>query len=396
MVKVTFVESPKTLPEEKKSDTSDSDSNNVLDFTQQPNLPSIYPLQESHLFEKKSEKQHCKSPPLSPPPSPTTLVSMNKRAESLLTPVFKEYNVHMGGSSVGRGFQRAARYYLEKLAPNAAGSTAGAVKDNMMNGGELEEDLPPLPVEEPFYVCDLGIVVAQYYQWKRLLPRIQPYYAVKCNPDRAVVKTLLMLGADFDCASRQEIRLVQEVGESCSLSPNIIYANPCKPRAHLIEAVHRGVRLVTFDNVAEVEKCASISKSIQLIIRIVTDDAGSQCRLSSKFGAPRGRWRPLLRAAKRCGLEVVGVSFHVGSGCRDYSKYELALKDARRVFDMAESEFGFKMSILDIGGGFPGETHSLWNPVDRDPIPSEAAEDADDVEEEGVSTDEEEIGRAHV
>jgi ornithine decarboxylase len=140
--------------------------------------------------------------------------------------------------------------------------------------------------------------------------------------------------------------------------------------------------MVTFDNVAEVEKMRLNLQKIQLVLRIVTDDSGSQCRLSSKFGAPKGRWRPLLKAAKRCGMEVVGVSFHVGSGCRDIGKYELALRDAKMLFDIAENEFGFKMTLLDIGGGFPGETHSLWNPVDRDPIPSEAEEDNEEEEEE--------------
>ena len=43
---------------------------------------------------------------------------------------------------------------------------------------------------------------------------------------------------------------------------------------------------MTFDNVAEVEKCAAVSKSIQLILQITTDDRGSQCRLSSKVGYP--------------------------------------------------------------------------------------------------------------
>jgi diaminopimelate decarboxylase len=146
-------------------------------------------------------------------------------------------------------------------------------------------------------------------------------------------------------------------------TPEIIYANPCKARAHLIEAVCRGVHMVTFDNVTEVEKCAAVSSKIELILRIITDDRGSQCRLSSKFGAPRHKWRPLLAAAKRCGLNVAGVSFHVGSGCRDATRYALALKDAREIFDMAEREYGMKMKILDIGGGFPGETHSIWNPA---------------------------------
>lgn len=142
--------------------------------------------------------------------------------------------------------------------------------------------------------------------------------------------------------------------------------------------------MVTFDNVMEVEKCAAVSKKIELIMRIITDDRGSQCRLSSKFGAPRQKWRPLLAAAKKHGLNVAGVSFHVGSGCREASRYELAIKDAREIFDMAEREFGMKMKILDIGGGFPGETHSMWNPA------VELDEEAESDKKEGKQEDEEE------
>jgi diaminopimelate decarboxylase len=138
---------------------------------------------------------------------------------------------------------------------------------------------------------------------------------------------------------------------------------------------------MTFDNVPEVEKCALVSKKIQLIMRIITDDRGSQCRLSSKFGAPKNKWRPLLQACRDNGLECVGVSFHVGSGCRDASRYEAAIRDARAVFDLAESEFGFKMTIVDIGGGFPGETHSMWNPAEHiDPEAEEKVVDPDDDE----------------
>ena len=93
-------------------------------------------------------------------------------------------------------------------------------------------------------------------------------------------------------------------------------------------------------------------------MRIVTDDRGSQCRLSSKFGAHRQKWRSLLATAKKFGIPVVGVSFHVGSGCRDSSRYELALQDAREIFDMAKKDYGMEMSILDIGGGFPGKSPS--------------------------------------
>ena len=150
--------------------------------------------------------------------------------------------------------------------------------------------------------------------------------------------------------------------------PEIIYANPCKSRLGLLEAVCKGIRMVTFDNETEVIKCAAISKRIQLILRIITDDRGSQCRLSSKFGAPRSKWPALLACAQKHGLQVIGVSFHVGSGCRDATRYEAALKDARELFDMAP-DYGMRMTLLDIGGGFPGETHSMWNPADLDPEP---------------------------
>ena len=56
--------------------------------------------------------------------------------------------------------------------------------------------------EDPFFVCDLGEIARQYSQWKRLLPRVQPFYAVKCNPDPMILKVLAKCGTGFDCASK--------------------------------------------------------------------------------------------------------------------------------------------------------------------------------------------------
>lgn len=266
-------------------------------------------------------------------------------ASDLLQDILKENEVFVGGSSIGKGFKKAARHYLR---------TSSIAKYEQMNLS--------LPREAAFYVVDIGVVVSQVYQWRRYLPRVEPFYAVKCNPDPVLIKTLAILGCNFDCASKKEIDIVQKITADLPRKPEIIYANPCKARHHIAHAVSRGVRMVTFDNVAEVKKLAEISTGIKLLMRIVTDDRGSQCRLSSKFGAPRSRWRNLLAAAKQTGMEVVGVSFHVGSGCRDSTRYHLALKDCRELFDIAKEEYGFNLNILDIGGGFPGETHSFYNP----------------------------------
>ncbi len=51
-------------------------------------------------------------------------------------------------------------------------------------------------------------------------------------------------------------------------------------------------------------------------------------------------------------------SFHVGSGCTDPSIYTETIYLARKVFEIA-SHLGFKMTLLDIGGGFPGDNDDI-------------------------------------
>ena len=313
-------------------------------------------------------------------PSSTTNIQLTEVECATLeavTSTLRTCNAHLGGSAIGTGFRHAARYHLRKRAPEAVAKkltcgrstptiTAAALSNDEDYDTSVLEPGCSAMIEDPFYVVDLGIVASQLARWRAAFPRVLPYYAVKCNPDPVIVRMLASLGCNFDCASRGEIEIVQQISSDLPSEirrPDIIFANPCKGRGHIIDAVCRGVKMTTFDNIAEIHKCASVSKHIQLILRIITDDSGSQCRLSSKFGAPRQHWKQLLGEAKKAGLQVVGVSFHVGSGCRDATRYEMALRDAKELFELAEKEYGFKMTILDIGGGFPGETHSLWNPA---------------------------------
>ncbi|XP_063047132.1 ornithine decarboxylase 1-like [Engraulis encrasicolus] len=208
--------------------------------------------------------------------------------------------------------------------------------------------------DDAFYVADLGDVVKKHLHWTRALPRVQPFYAVKCNPSRVVVMALATLGVGFDCASKSEIQLVQSVG----VEPGrIIYAHTCKQPSHLQYALEHGITMMTFDNEAELEKIAHCHGHAKLVLRIITDDSKSLVRLSNKFGAPLKKSRVLLERASELGLEVVGVSFHVGSGCTDPQAYAHALSDARYVFDLG-AELGYNMNLLDIGGGFPGKEHT--------------------------------------
>ena len=188
--------------------------------------------------------------------------------------------------------------------------------------------------------------------------------AVKCNPDPFVLRLLAALGTGFDCASNGEIAQILPLNVSPS---RIIFANPCKAVSHIKSAAKRGVDTMTFDNVDELYKVARISPTAKLVIRILTDDSKSLCRLGLKYGAPLVTVPGLLSRAKDLGLDVIGVSFHVGSGCYDPSAFADAVRWARAAFDMGLAA-GYNFSVLDVGGGFEDATFEATAGILRDAI----------------------------
>ena len=176
--------------------------------------------------------------------------------------------------------------------------------------------------------------------------------AVKCNPDIEVLRLMSKMGAGFDCASKIEIERVLGLGVDPS---RIIYAQPCKTKSYIRYARDNHVKQMTFDNADELYKIQKIFPDAELYLRILTDDSASLCRLSAKFGASLDKTEELLGLAHDLGLNVVGVSFHVGSGAGDPASFVQAVTDARKVFDQAEA-LGFQLQTLDVGGGFEDST----------------------------------------
>jgi len=204
--------------------------------------------------------------------------------------------------------------------------------------------------EDAFYIADLSDIARKYEMWTTSLPRVEPFYAVKCNDDPMVVRTLANIGTGFDCASRAEIKKVLEMG----VSPDrIIYANPCKQASHIKYAAQQRVEMTTFDNEDELYKVKRAYPNAKLVLRILPGEFKSQCNLGIKFGCHPQHAMKLLKTAKELDLNVIGISFHVGSGCMDPDAFPAAIALARIAFDEAIS-VGFKPYLLDIGGGFPG------------------------------------------
>jgi len=210
----------------------------------------------------------------------------------------------------------------------------------------------------PLFVVDHDVLRRNYAEFKRALPRVQAYYAVKANPAPEIVRTFYRAGASFDVASIGEFRLVYE--NIRDLPPKerqdyiwdkIIYANPIKDRATL-EELDPYKPLVTYDNREEIRKIHRHAPHAGLALRIRVPNTGSMVELSSKFGAAPGEAADLIAAAFDAGLVVEGLCFHVGSQCTNFDNYVQALTTSASVLEEAERR-GYKLKLLDIGGGFP-------------------------------------------
>jgi ornithine decarboxylase len=239
-------------------------------------------------------------------------------------------------------------HLFPSLPPLHRGHSDVHLRAGIMNAAHLTADNVP-NAEKAFFVADLSQVYRQHQRWLKCLPGIQPFYAIKCNPDPYVIRLLAALGAGFDCASIGEISQVLNVGGIDS--SRIIFANPCKATSFIRSAAKLSVDMMTFDNADELHKIARTHPAAKLVIRILTDDSKSLCAFGIKFGAPLTAVPGLLAKAKELGLDVIGVSFHVGSGCYDPTVYNDAIMRARRVFDMGK-ELGYTFNLLDVGGGF--------------------------------------------
>ncbi|KAL6103614.1 uncharacterized protein ACO6RY_02972 [Pungitius sinensis] len=204
--------------------------------------------------------------------------------------------------------------------------------------------------EDAFYVANLDSIFERHLRWCRNLPRVQPFYAVKCNNDAAVLRMMRALDTGFDCASKVEMQRVLSLGVK---PERIIYAHTTKAPSHIKYACAHGVNTMTFDSEEELLKISLCHAKAKLVLRIAVDDSASKIRLSLKFGARLESAGKLLGRAAELGLEVIGVSFHVGSGCTGSLAFKQAIGDARRVFEVGKS-LGLQMSLLDIGGGFSG------------------------------------------
>lgn len=210
----------------------------------------------------------------------------------------------------------------------------------------------------PLCILDHQTIRENYRTFKKHLPRVQCYYAVKANSTQQIIETLFKEGSSFDVASYNEfmqvyqyIRHFETKEKKHFVWDKIIFSNTIKDKTTL-QKIKQYKPLVTYDNAAELKKLKDYCDTAGLVIRLKVPDTGSQVEMSSKFGAEPAEAQKLIQQAFDLGLKVEGISFHVGSQCTNFDNYTAALQITSEIFHDARKK-GFGLNIVDIGGGFP-------------------------------------------
>ncbi|GMB01414.1 type III PLP-dependent enzyme [Pelosinus sp. IPA-1] len=203
--------------------------------------------------------------------------------------------------------------------------------------------------DTPLLVVSSEQVERNYSFLANYLPGVKLHYAVKANPHEAIIRKLAELGSYFDVASDGEMQFLTEMGIT---SERMVYANPVKTANGLKVAKDTGVYKFTFDSESEISKMAKAIPGGTVLLRVRVDNPNALVDLNKKFGAHPEDVLPLLELARKQGLDVAGLCFHVGSQSSSADAYMEALEIFRDLFDKAK-EAGFALRILDIGGGFP-------------------------------------------
>lgn len=208
-------------------------------------------------------------------------------------------------------------------------------------------------IYDSFYIANMRVLADKMKQWKECLPRVKPFYAIKCNPDQEMISMMIKNDFGFDCASQKEIQTVLDLG--CK-PESIIFAHPVKRKNDLLYASRMNVKYTTFDSLSELEKISETTPDMKCVLRVKVDNPTARVQLGIKYGATKNEYKDLIQAAKDLKLDIVGTSFHVGSASKEPSVFKDGISFSKEVFDYAKQKGFMNCNLLDIGGGFTKDT----------------------------------------
>jgi ornithine decarboxylase len=194
----------------------------------------------------------------------------------------------------------------------------------------------------PIAVYNKNEVINRYKWWNLHLPKIKPYYAIKSFTDNHILDTLSKFDIGFDVASRQEIKRVLNYNKP------IILSNPFKTELDIDYAYKKGINTIVCNTISEAFKIKKYNPNGQLIWRIQSAEQYSKIKFNNKFGANLEETKEILKHD----LNIVGISFHVGSLCLNMDAYKNTLAIIEKDIIPLFNKHNKNIQLIDIGGGY--------------------------------------------
>ena len=212
----------------------------------------------------------------------------------------------------------------------------------------VEELVTQLRPDKPVYCIRKNSILSASKYFQKNFPG-EILYAVKTNPHKEVIKTLIESGIkQFDVASIEEIKAVREFSHSAKCS----YMHTIKSKNSIFEAYFKyGIKtfaLDTKDELIKIMKNTNNAKDLELFVRVAVSNEHAEIDLSKKFGALNSEAVGLLRLVKQYAKKI-GLSFHVGSQCMHPISYHKGITEIGNIIKKTK----IIPDYINVGGGFP-------------------------------------------
>ncbi|WP_333839119.1 diaminopimelate decarboxylase [Novosphingobium sp.] len=192
----------------------------------------------------------------------------------------------------------------------------------------------------------------------KVLPRVSLAFAVKSNPNLAVLKVLAAEGYGADVVSGGEMERALAAGMPAA---TIVFSGVGKTAAELARALEAGIGQFNLESEEEGLELAEIASAMGKVatcaLRVNPDvDAGTHGKISTgkaenKFGVPYDRAAAIYaRLAGAPGLAMRGLTLHIGSQLSKLDPLEAAFEKIGALMRTIRAA-GHAVTHIDFGGG---------------------------------------------
>jgi len=249
------------------------------------------------------------------------------------------------------------------------------------NNQLMAENLPVKQLAEqfgtPLYVYSRATLERHWHAFNNAFGE-HPHlvcFAVKSNPNIAILNVMAKLGSGFDIVSQGELERVLAAGGDAA---KVVFSGVAKSHQEIARALEVNIRCFNVESEAELLRINQIagemSKIAPISLRVNPDvDAHTHPYISTglkenKFGVSVEQAREVYKlAATLPNIKIVGMDCHIGSQLTELQPFLDAVDRLIVLMEQLKQD-GIHLKHLDLGGGL-GVTYTDETP----PHPTEYA-----------------------